>query len=134
MGSVRVPIYQGGRTKGQTEVAEATLQQRRAELDDIRGRIESEVRNAYLDLQASESQVEVARINITVTTQNLDLARQRFDAGVTDNVEVVQSQEGLVTAHFDYINSVFAHNLAKLSLARAIGRAAEALPQFLKLQ
>jgi outer membrane protein TolC len=133
-GSVRVPIYTGGRTKGQTEVAEASLQQRRAELEDIRGRIESEVRNAYLDLQAAESQVEVARTNINVTTQNLDLARQRFDAGVSDNVEVVQSQEALVTAHFDYINSVFAHNLAKLSLARAIGRAAEALPQFLKLQ
>lgn len=58
-------------------------------------------------------------------TQNLDLTRQRFEAGVSDNVEVVQSQAALVTAHFDYINSVFAHNLAKLSLARAIGRAAD---------
>jgi outer membrane protein TolC len=134
MGSVRVPIYEGGRIKGQTEVAEAALAQRRAELEDIKGRIESEVRNAYLDLQAAASQVDVARTNITVSTQNLDLARQRFDAGVSDNVEVVQSQEALVTAHFDYINSVFAHNLAKLSLARAIGRASEALPQFLKLQ
>jgi outer membrane protein TolC len=134
MGTIRVPIYEGGRIKGQTEVAEAALAQRRAELEDIKGRIESEVRNAYLDLQAAASQVDVARINITVTTQNLDLARQRFDAGVSDNTEVVQSQEVLMTAHFDYINSVFAHNLAKLSLARALGRAAEALPQFLKLQ
>jgi outer membrane protein TolC len=134
VGTIRVPIYEGGRIKGETEVAEAALAQRRAELEDIKGRIESEVRNAYLDLQAAASQVDVARTNITVSTQNLDLARQRFDAGVIDNVEVVQSQEALVTAHFDYINSVFAHNLAKLSLARAIGRAAEALPQFLKLQ
>ncbi len=134
MGTVRVPIWQGGRTKGQTEVAEAALAQRRAELEDIKGRIESEVRNAYLDLQASASQVDVAGTNITVTTQNLELSRQRFDAGVSDNVEVVQSQEALVTAHFDYINSVFAHNLAKLSLARAIGRAAQSLPQFLKIQ
>jgi outer membrane protein TolC len=134
VGTVRVPIYEGGRIKGQTEVAGAALQQRRAELEDIKGRIESEVRNAYLDLLAAASQVDVARTNITVSTQNLDLARQRLDAGVSDNVEVVQSQEALVTAHFDYINSVFAHNLAKLSLARAIGRAEEALPQFLKLQ
>jgi outer membrane protein TolC len=78
--------------------------------------------------------VEVARKNIEVATQNLDLTRQRFDAGVSDNLEVVQSQEALSTAHTDYINSVFAHNLAKLTLARAIGRAAEALPQFLKIQ
>jgi outer membrane protein TolC len=133
-GTVRVPIFQGGRIKGQTEVAEAALAQRRAELEDVKGRIESEVRNAYFDLQAATNQVEVARTNIQVATQNLDLTRQRFDAGVSDNLEVVQSQEALSTANTDYINSVFAHNLAKLSLARAIGRAAEALPQFLKIQ
>ncbi len=67
-------------------------------------------------------------------TQNLELTRQKFDTGISDNVEVVQSQEALSTANTDYINSVFAHNLAKLSLARAIGRASEALPRFLKLQ
>jgi outer membrane protein TolC len=133
-GMVRIPIWQGGRTEGETEVAEAALAQRRAELEDVKGRIESEVRNAYFDLQAAASQVEVARKNIQVATQNLDLTRQRFDAGVSDNVEVVQSQEAVSTANTDYINSVFAHNLAKLSLARAIGRAAEALPQFLKVQ
>jgi outer membrane protein TolC len=134
VGTVRVPIWQGGRTQGQTEVAAAALAQRHAELDDLKGRIESEVRNAYFDLQAAASQVEVARRNIQVATQNLDLTRQKFEAGVSDNVEVVQSQEALSTANNDYINSVFAHNLAKLSLARALGRASEALPQFLKLQ
>lgn len=133
-GTVRIPIWQGGRTKGETEVAEAALAQRRAEFEDLKGHIESEVRNAYFDLQAAASQVDVARTSIQVATQNLDLSRQRLDAGVSDNVEVVQSQEALSTANTDYINSVFAHNLAKLSLARAIGRAAEALPQFLKLQ
>jgi outer membrane protein TolC len=133
-GTIRVPIWQGGRVKGETEVADAALDQRRAELQDLKGRIESEVRNAYFDLQAAASQVEVARKNIQVATQNLELTRQKFDAGVSDNVEVVQSQEALSTANTDYINSVFAHNLAKLSLARAIGRASEALPRFLKLQ
>ena len=133
-GTIRVPIWQGGRVKGETEVADAALDQRRAELEDLKGRIESEVRNAYFDLQAAASQVEVARKNIQVATQNLELTRQKFDAGVSDNLEVVQSQEALSTANTDYINSVFAHNLAKLSLARAIGRASEALPRFLKLQ
>jgi outer membrane protein TolC len=133
-GTVRVPIWQGGRIKGQTEIAEAALDQRRAEAEDVKGRIESEVRTAYFDLQAAASQVEVARTNIRVATQNLELTRQKFEAGVSDNTEVVQSQEALSTANTDYISSVFAHNLAKLSLARAIGRASEALPQFLKLQ
>lgn len=133
-GTVRIPIWQGGRTKGQTEIASAALDQRRAEFEDVKSRIESEVRNAYLDLQSAASQVEVARKNIELTKQNLSLTRQRFEAGVTDNVEVVQSQQSVATAQLDYINSVFAHNLAKLSLARAIGRATEALPQFLKSQ
>jgi outer membrane protein TolC len=131
-GTIRVPIWQGGRTKGQTEQAEAAFAQRRAELEDTRGRIESDVRNAYFDLSTSASQVEVARKNIDVARQNLDLTKQRYEAGVTDNVEVIQSQEALASAQLDYINSLFAHNVAKLSLVRAIGRAQETLPQFLK--
>lgn len=132
-GTIRIPIWQGGRTEGNIEQAEAGLIQRRAELDDVRGRIESEVRNAYLDLQAATSQVDLALKNIQVSQQNLELTRQRFEAGVSDNLEVVQSQESVATARLDYINGVFAHNLAKLSLARAIGRVAESLPQFLKM-
>jgi outer membrane protein TolC len=134
VGTVRIPIWQGGRTEGNIEQAEAALIQRRAEIEDIRGRIESDVRNAYLDLEAATSQVDLALKNIQVSQQNLSLTRQRFEAGVSDNLEVVQSQESVATAQLDYINSVFAHNVAKLSLARAIGRAAESLPQFLKLQ
>jgi outer membrane protein TolC len=57
-----------------------------------------------------------------------------LNAGVSDNVALVQSQESMAGADLDYIDSVFAHNVAKLSLARAIGGAAESLPQFLKMQ
>ena len=96
--------------------------------------MESEVRNAFLDLQAATSQVEVARQNLDVTRETLDLTRQRFDAGITDSVEVSQAQSSVASAELDYINSVFAHNVAKLSLARAAGGSAESLPRFLKLQ
>ena len=60
-----------------------------------------------------------------MTRETLDLTRQRFEAGVSDNIEVVQAQESVSTAAFDHINSVFAHNIAKLSLARALGRTAD---------
>lgn len=134
VGSLRFPIWQGGRVEGDVEQADAALMQRRAELQDLRGHVEADVRDAYLDIQAAASQVEVARENLKVTQQNLDLTRQRFDAGITDNLEVVQSQESVASAQLDYINSVFAHNVAKLSLARATGRATEHLAQFLNLQ
>jgi outer membrane protein TolC len=131
--TLTVPIWRGGRTEGDIQQAEATFTQRRSELNDLHARIESDIRNAYLDLQAATNQVSVANENLKVTQETLDLTQQRFQAGVTDNVEVVQSEESVASAELDYINSVFAHNLAKLSLARAMGNAAGRLPQFLKL-
>ena len=107
------------------------MAQRQSEREDLRSRVEADIRNAYLDLDTARSQVEVAKENIQVTQENLTLTRQRYEAGVTDNVTVVQSQESVTDAQLDYINSVFAFNLAKLSLARAIKGAADKLPQFL---
>jgi len=132
--TLRFPIWQGGRTEGDIKQAEASLAQRRAELDDLKSQVESEVRNAYLDLRAASSQVEVARKNLEVSRETLDLTRQRFEAGVTDNVEVIQAQEFLTSAELDVINSIFAHNVAKLSLARSIASAADSLQQFLSIQ
>ena len=95
--------------------------------------MESDVRNAFLDLKAAASQVDVARQNLDVTKQTLDLTRQRLEAGVTDTVDVANAQAAVASADLDYINAVFAHNVAKLSVARAAGGANESLPRFLKL-
>jgi outer membrane protein TolC len=133
-GTLRIPIWAGGRTEGDIEQAQAALDQRRAEFEDTRSRVESDVRNALFDLQAAANQVEVSRNNRQVARETLDLTRQRFEAGVTDTVEVVQSEASVASADLDYITSLFAHNLAKLSLARALGNTETRLPQFLKLQ
>jgi outer membrane protein TolC len=132
--TLNIPIWQGGRTEGDIHEAEASLAQRLAELEDLRGQVEGEVRNAYLDLQAATNQVKLSQRNLQVNKETLDLTRQRFDAGVTDNVEVVQAQESLTSAELDQINSIFAHNVAKLSLARSIASAADNLQQFLNLK
>ena len=113
---------------------QAALAQRRAELEDTRSQIESEVRNAYLDMEAAANQVKVAQQNIELMGETLHQTRQRFEAGVSENYEVVQSQESVAGANLDYIDSVFAHNLAKLSLARALGNTADKLGQFLPVQ
>jgi outer membrane protein TolC len=130
-GTLRFPIWEGGRAAGDIEQADATLTQRGAELEDLKLEVESEIRKVYLDLQSATSQVEVAQKNVQVAKETLDLTRQRVEAGVANSVELVQSQESLASAELDYINSVFAHNVAKLSLARAMGRTAENLPKFL---
>lgn len=134
VGTLNVPIWQGGRAEGDIEQADAALAQRTAELQDLRSHVESDVRDAFLDLQAAASQVDVARRNVEVSRQTLDLTRQRYEAGVGEYVEVVQAQESVASANLDFINSVFSHNVAKLSLARAMGDAPEKILEFLKLQ
>jgi outer membrane protein TolC len=132
-GVVRLSLWEGGRIAGQVEQATAVLSRRRAERDDLRAQIEADIRKAYADLRAAETAVKVAELNVQVTRETLGLTRERFDAGVSDNIAVVQSQESLAAVEFDYINSVLSHSLAKIDLARALGRAAENIDRFLQL-
>ena len=131
-GSLKIPIWQGGRVEGDVAQSEAALDQRRAEMDDTRGRIESDVRNAYLDLQAATNQLDLAKSNQDVARESLRLTREKFDAGVSDSVEVTQAVEAVSSSDLDYITALFAHNLAKLSLARAMGQAEKRVPTFLQ--
>jgi outer membrane protein TolC len=133
-GSLKVPIWTGGRVEGDIEQADAAVEQRRAEQEDLRSRIESDVRNAFLDLQSAAKQVHLAEANQDVARQTLDLTQQRFQAGITDSVEVSQARQAVAQADLDYISAVFAHNLAKLSLARATGKAEERYPAYLGLK
>jgi len=132
--ALRVPIWDGGRIQGRVVEADAALRQRRAELDDLRDAIEGEVRRALLDVEAAANQVDVAEASVRVSNENLALTRQRFEAGVSDNVSVVQSQELVASAELDRINSIVAHALAKLDLSRALGRAADDVESFLNLR
>ena len=82
---------------------DAALEQRRAELEDLRGRIEADLRSALLDLESAQSQIEVAANNQELARETLRLTRERFDAGITTTVEVVQAQESVSAADLDYI-------------------------------
>jgi outer membrane protein TolC len=104
----------------------------KARLDDLRGQIDSDVRTALLDLNAAADQVDVARSSVDLAEQTLAQAQDRFVAGVTDNLEVVQAQESVASAHESYISSLYAHNLAKVELARAIGNAEQGVKQYLQ--
>ena len=128
---LNIPIFQGGKVRADTLQADALLQQRRAELEDTRGRIDSEVRKAFLDVQSAADQVEVTSKEIDLAAETLGQARDRFAAGVTNNLEVVQAQEALANANETYISSVYAHNIAKASLARAVGLAEISIKEFL---
>ena len=131
-GSVNVPIWEGGRIKGDIQQAEATLHQRKAELGEERGRVEQEVRNALIELRTASGQVQLAERNRGYANETLTESRDRFTAGVATTVEVVQAQEQVASAENDYVSSLFAFDLARLSLARATGEAETSLPDLLK--
>ncbi len=131
-GRLNIPIFQGGKVHADVLQAEATLWQNRARLENLRGQIEYEIRTALLDLEAADEQVQVARSSVELAEQTLTQARDRFAAGVTDNLEVVQAQESVAGAHESYISSLYAHNLAKIELVRAMGYAEQGVMQYLK--
>ena len=134
VGTLNIPIWQGGRVGGDIAQAQAVLAQRQAELEDTRGQVEAEVRQVYLDLEAASGQVEVARKNLDVAGETLEMTRARMEAGVINTVEVVQAQQTLSSARLDLVNAIFAHNLAKLNLARALGHASEHLQPLLRVE
>jgi outer membrane protein TolC len=128
---VSVPLFTGGRIKGDVTQAEAALRQRKAEAENARGQLDYDVRTAFLNLNAAKEQVDVAQKNVALANENLARSRDRFTSGVTDSVEVVQSEQSLASANDQYITSVYNHNLAKLTLARAIGVARTSYSQYL---
>ncbi len=131
VGAVNFPLYQGGRVKADIEQAEATLHQRQAELADQRGRVEQEVRTALIELETAIGEVRLAENNRGFANETLREARDRFNAGVSTTVEVVQAQEQVASAESDYISGLFAFDLARISLSRAIGQAETDLPTLL---
>jgi len=129
--AVSVPIWNGGRTGAAEAQAAATLERRKAELADYKARLDAEVRSAFLDLQAAQTSVEVAEKTVELSEQALTQAQDRFQNGVTNNVEVVLAAGSVAAAHENYIASLFSHNFSKLSLLRAMGLAEQGVKQYL---
>jgi outer membrane protein TolC len=128
---IRVPLFTGGRIKGDITQAEAELRQRKAEAENVRGQIDYDVRTAFLNLNAAKEQVAVAKQNVELANESLARSKDRFTSGVTDSVEVVQAEQALASANDQYITSLYNHNFSKLSLARALGVARTNYEQYL---
>jgi outer membrane protein TolC len=130
-GNVDVPIYTGGRIRAEIERAQSDLERRRAEYEDLKGRIAYDVRVAWLDIEASRSSVEVAQRNKALAERALTQAQDRYANGVTNYLEVVQAREAVAAADDNRIDSLYSLNVALVALSRAIGGADSRLQQLL---
>lgn len=118
---LNIPIFAGGAERGADVEAQAELDRQKALLDELRSRIGFEIRSAMLDLKAAADQVQVSRNAVNLAREAEAQARDRFGAGVTNNLEVVQAQQGLAAANENLIASLYTYNVAKVALARAMG-------------
>ena len=130
-GALKVNIFDGGRIHADVAQSDAVIRQRKDEIADLEREIDVEIRTALLDLKSAADQVEVARSNQDLANQTLMQARDRFAAGVTDNIEVVQAQDSVANAQEALIGSMYSHNVAKVALARAVGMTETNLKQFM---
>ena len=133
-GAVNFSIFNGGRIRSDVEQATAALKQRSDELADLGGQIDFQVRAAFLDIQTAADQVAVAQGNLELANQTLEQARDRFTAGVADTIEVVQAQESVAAANDSLISALYAHNVAKAALARALGLAEHGIKKFIEVK
>jgi outer membrane protein TolC len=129
--TLNIPIFQGGKVQADIKETEAILKERQAQADNLKARIEQDVEDSILDLKAAAQQVEVARTGLDLAQQVVAQSQDRFAAGVTNNVEVIQAQQQLASANDQFIASLYAHNIAKVLLARSIGNAEQMVKQYL---
>jgi outer membrane protein TolC len=121
VGTLSVPLFREAKLHGDTEAAQAQLDAVNAQLDDLRGRIDQQVRSALLDVNATARLVEVARSNVDLATRALSDESDRVNAGVDDNLPLVTAQATLASAQSNLVESLYQYNLSKLALARAAG-------------
>ncbi len=127
-----VPLFLGGRVRGDVLAAQARVGRAEDRLSDLEAQVEYEIRGALLDVDAARRRVATARAARDLADEQLTEARDRFQAGVSGSLEVVQAQQALAASRESYIAGLYAYNLAKVTLARAMGVAEERTGEFLK--
>jgi outer membrane protein TolC len=130
-GAIDVPLFEGGRLQGRLAQADADARRRRAEADDLRAEVYYDVRSAFLDLQATEEELQAATRSRELAALQLTQSRDRFAAGVASNIEVVEAQEAVALASEQYIDALYGFNVAKAMLARSLGTAEDAVKKYL---
>jgi outer membrane protein TolC len=120
--SLDVPIFTGGRTKAEIVRSDLQLKVLHEQQSDLRNQIALDVKNALLNLRSARSQVEVSTLGVQLAKQEVEQSRDRFNAGVANNIEVIQAQDALARANDNEIAALYRFNQARADYARSIGQ------------
>jgi len=120
-GTLSAPLFEEFGLRGEAQIAQAQLDTDKAQLSDLNAQVDADVRDALLDIASAQKQVEVSRSSVDLANEALSEAQQRYANGVSDNLAVSQAEQSVAQANNQYVASLYRHNIAKLSLARALG-------------
>jgi len=121
-GSVNLPLFTGGRIRAEVVRADLEIRKLQEQRDDLRNQIALEVKTSLLNLRSARNEVEVANLGVQLSREEVDQARDRFKAGVANNVEVIQAQDSLARANDNQIVALYRFNQARADVARSIGQ------------
>lgn len=120
--TVNWAFYDGGRSEAEAAAAQSRVQQAKLQLDDLRIQVENDVRDAYSLLQTAEQSKITANQAVALAGQELEMSQDRFNAGLTDNVEVLAAEAALTRARFKLLEAVADYDLGLIRLASASGQ------------
>ncbi len=120
--SVNMPLFTGGRIHAEVVRADLEIRKLDQQKDDLRNQIALDVKSALLNLQSARNEVQVANLGVQLSKEEVDQARDRFKAGVANNIEVIQAQDSLSRANDNQIAALYRFNQARADLARSIGQ------------
>ncbi|HKM67098.1 MAG TPA: TolC family protein [Candidatus Acidoferrum sp.] len=120
--SVNMPLFTGGRIHAEIVKADLELQKIDQQKADLRNQIALDVKTALLNLQSARNEVQVANLGVQLAKEEVDQARDRFKAGVANNIEVISAQDSLSRANDNQIAALYRFNQARADFARAVGQ------------
>jgi outer membrane protein TolC len=127
--SLKIPIFDGGKRGGRTAESLSQYEQERIRTRDLERQVELDVRLAFDSLNSARTQVDTATEGLMLAENELAQARRRYEAGVTNSIEVTDAQTRLARARDTRVAALYNYNLARLDLATATGSITEYVNQ-----
>jgi outer membrane protein len=121
-GTLSVPLFTGGRIRAETVRADLQIQKLRQQQADLRNSIGLDVKTALINMNSARNEVQVSNLGVQLAREEVDQARDRFKAGVANNIEVIQAQDSLARANDNQIVALFRFNQARADYARSVGQ------------
>ncbi len=119
---VSVPLFTGGRIRAEVVKQDLEIKRLEQQEEDLRNQIALDVKTALINLDSARNQVQVANLGVQLSKEEVDQARDRFKAGVANNIEVIQAQDSLARANDNQIAALYRFNQARADFARSTGQ------------